>query len=66
MADYTKFVNSNAITIHVKDNLWSDTTVMEKDSDAFKTFIYDYYFNLYENLNRIKQLQLFSIENFSI
>lgn len=63
--DYKDFVDSNAITINVKDNLWSDTTVMEKDSDAFKTFIYDCYFNLYENLNRIKQLQLFSIENFS-
>ena len=57
---------SNSLSIKVLSKPWSSIVRdAGKDSESYQIFLYDFYFNLYDNLERIKQLQLFSIQDFS-
>lgn len=57
---------SNSLSIKVLSKPWSSIARdAGKDSESYQIFLYDFYFNLYDNLERIKQLQLFSIQDFS-
>jgi hypothetical protein len=57
---------SNSLSIKVLSKPWSSIVRdAGKDSESYRIFLYDFYFNLYDNLERIKQLQLFSIQDFS-
>lgn len=52
------------VNLTLKEKMWADIDV-EPLSETFQIFIYDIYFRLYENIERIKQLQFFSIQDFS-